>query len=235
LVDDKDSKAYDILKNAAKRSGVPLELLSASALQEGMNLAIKNNSADKFLPTSGAYDIAMQKGDIKQEEFPVDGFYYYGLDTFADNAKGFMDKGYLPKDFQYKPFSGLNEKNENVNTAAFRNNEDALVAKGAFLRDLQDKVKSYSSKKGVKLDPDTENYLVMSAYNGGMGNAQIMLDEISSGKYKQSDYVSKGLTSRQGVHKNVAPRMSKINMLKQLISEYENPANQSSIQSVLKP
>lgn len=188
-----DTAAIDVIKRAAQRAGISPAFLAANAMQEGMNKAIADSN--EYAP----YD-----------DFPVDGFIYYGLDTFGDAADALKKKGYLPKDFEFAPIKAKNEKKQNINSAAFKSNEDALVAKAAYLRDFQDQVQEYASKKGLKLDTDTREYLTMSAYNGGMGNAKIMVDELASGKYDPKEYIAKGLTSRKGVHKNIEPRIKKM-------------------------
>ncbi len=191
-------EASEIIRRAASRAGISPSFLGANAMQEGMNLAIAD--AD-----SGEY--------IVSDEYPVDGFLYYGLDNFGEAAERLKKKGYLPKDFDFMPTTPTNEKNKTVNSGAFKTHEDALFAKAAFLKDFQDQVKEYSQKKGLKLDDSTTDYLTMSAYNGGMGNARIMIDELATGKYNPKEYVSKGLTSRKGVHKNIEPRLKKMSWI----------------------
>lgn len=220
LLNDNNRTAKDVIVSAANKTGIDPLLLAASSLQEGMDQMISDNinKPQEGNWLSEAYDFAGY-----DPKFPVDGFYYYGLDTFGDRVESFKEKGYIPKDFEYKPFKAKNEKGQWVNTGAFKSNEDALVAKAAFIKDLQDQVREYSKRKGVTLDKDTENYLTMSAYNGGFGNAKIMMDELASGGYKQKDFVSKGLTSRKGVHKNVAPRMERIGMMSEFFTESPMP------------
>lgn len=192
--------ALDILRRVSKRTGVGVDLLAANAMQEGMLGAIQDQNSEG-------------NGD---NNYPVDGYQYYGLDTFGNNIQTLIDKGYIPEGFDYKSFDAKNEKKQIISTGAFKTNEDALFAKAAYLKDFKDKVVEYSGKKNVKLDKKTEDYLTMSAYNGGFGNAKLMIDELSTGKFKQSDYVDKGLTSRKGVHKNVAPRLQKMSWFNQM-------------------
>lgn len=190
--------ALDILRRASKKTGVPVDFLAANAFQEGMFDVIRN-------PTT----------EYASEEYPVSGFVGYGLDTFGSSADKLKKKGYIPSDFDYEPTYPINEKGQMVNSANFRTNEDALVAKAAFLKDFRDSVVDYSNKKKLKLEPKTEQYLTMAAYTGGMGNAMKMIDELSKGG-SQKDYIEKGLTSRKGVHKNIAPRMDKMALFRQI-------------------
>lgn len=214
----------DVVRNAAKRSGIDPSLLFSSAFQEGMSLSLTNPD-----DVSEAYVNAEKKG-FDSKTYPVDGFYNYGVDTFGDRYKDLAKKGYLPKGFeqQFKTYPALNEIEERkkakglpykfVNTAAFKTNEDALVAKSALLRDEMDTVNSYAKKKGIKLDDDAKNYFTMSSYNGGWGNAKIMLDEYASAKDK-SKFIKEGQTTRKGVDKNIQPRMANMKLATELLNE----------------
>lgn len=195
--------AIEILKSVSAKTGVDLPFLAANAMQEGMNKAIV------------ASDDKMQNYG---KDYPVSGYTFYGLDTFGDAAGRLKEKGYLPENLDYITWGTKNEKGENINTASFKNNEDALMAKAAYLKEFRDNVLNYAKKKNLKLEDDTEKYMIMSAYNGGMGNAMKMMDELATGKYNQRDYVQQGLTSRQGVHKHIAPRMENMMMINKLTS-----------------
>lgn len=190
--------ALDILRRASQRTGVPVDFLAANAFQEGMFEAIRTQNAE-----------------YGSDEFPVSGYIHYGMDTFGSNADRLKKKGYIPNELEYQDDFNQSEKGEDVQSANFRTNEDALVAKAAFLKDFRDSVVDYSNKKKLKLEPKTEQYLTMAAYNGGIGNAMKMIDELSKG-VSQKDFVEKGLTSRKGVHKNIAPRMDKMALFRQI-------------------
>lgn len=185
--------AIDVLKSVSKKSGLSVPFLAANALQEGMNNVLSKNS------NLGKHG----------ETYPINGYEYYGLDTFGDAADRLIKKGYLPVNFDYQKFGEQNEHGTEITSARFKNNEDALMAKAAYLRDFQDSVNDYASKKKVKLDKYTQEYLTMSAYNGGMNNAKTMIDELATGRFNQRDYVSRGQTSMQGIHKNIKPRLQK--------------------------
>jgi hypothetical protein len=195
-----NKSAKDVILAAAKRTGMDPDFLAANAMQEGMNKAIISENRN-----------------VISGDFPVDGFLYYGLDTFGDAAPRLAEKGYIPRDFSYGDLDAENEKGTPVRSASFRTNEDALVAKAAYLRDFRDQVDQYAGKKNVKLEKGMRDYLTMSAYNGGMGNAKIMVDELATGKFNQKDYIDKGMTSRKGIHKNISPRMEKMSWLNEMI------------------
>ena len=213
--------AREILSIVSNKSGVSMPFLAANAFQEGMNKMITKSagkSNDDFLENI-PHD--------SSEEFPINGYAYYGLDTFGTVAPELIKKGYLPKDFSFDTYGTQNEKKQEVTTANFKSNEDALMAKAAFLKHITDSVRDYATKKNVKLDPKTEEYLTMGGYNGGLGNARLMIDELATGKFNQKDYVEKGLTSRKGVDKNIRPRLNKMKVIDKLtsgpVAPYYNP------------
>jgi hypothetical protein len=216
-----DSNVVDIIRRVAGKAGLSPSFLAANALQEGMNLAIMDNGNDE-MDQQHEGDLPVGKSIDK---YPINGFLYYGLDTFGDSADVLKKKGYIPSDFDYAPFERKNEKNENITTAAFKNNEDALLAKAAYIRHFQDQVKDYSAKKNLKLGREALDYMTMSAYNGGMGNAIKMMDEMSTGKVSQKEFIDKGMTSRKGVHKNIVPRIEKMKWIDKMISGPVAPSN----------
>ena len=201
-------KVGDMIMAAAKQAGVSPEVFYASAYQEGLRNA-------KYIGTPEDGDAAFDSNTT--DEYPVNGFFHYGLDTFGDKADSMKKKGYLPADFEYQPFRAVNEKSQAVNSGAFKTNQDALYAKAAYLREFQDQVQDYATKKGVKVDGDALNYFTMAAYNGGIGNAMKMIDEARGRNV--SEYVSKGLTTRQGVHRNIEPRMRYAKIMKDYLAE----------------
>jgi len=188
----------EIVKTAAAKIGVNPSLLMSSAWVEGMNKAV-------LTPDDVSEAYASNESNLNG--FPVDGFFNYGLDRFGDNYSNL--KKYLPVGFEtrFKTFAATNEKNESINTAAFKTNEDALIAKGAMLRESQDNVANYAKKMGLVLNDDEKDYFTLAAYNGGMSNAKKMLDEYSTSKNKKN-FISGEETTRKGVHKNIISRLN---------------------------
>ena len=202
-----------IIGNAARTAGIRPEFLQRSAYQEGMNRMLSNPDEK-----SEAWFNARKK-DISMDQFPVDGFFNYGLDFIGEkgNIERLQKKGYLPKGFEnnMKVYQAYNEKKQLVPTAAFRNNEAALMAKAAVLRDFQDKVDEYAVSHKLKLTPQQRDYFTSASYNGGWGNGRTMMNEFISSK-DRAGFIEKGLTSRKGVHKNVYPRVSELEQLSPL-------------------
>jgi hypothetical protein len=196
---DNNQTATQLVSQVSKNSGIKPSLLYSSSYIEGFNKAI-----DKPDKVSMAYYNSSKKGEL--DDYPIDGFYNYGLDTFGTNYENI--KKYLPAGFEkkYKLFTATNEKKQPVQTAAFKTNKDALTAKAAFLKYEQDNVSNYAKSKNLDLDEDAKDYFTMASYNSGFGNAKKMLDEYLNSKDKKS-FIEKGETSLKGVHKNIDKRM----------------------------
>ena len=161
--------AVDIVKSAAQKVGVDPSLLFSSAYQEGMNKAIwkPNDVSEAF--------INAEKKGLDTKNFPIDGFYNYGLDTFSDKYQKL--KKYLPAGFEteFKPFKAFNEKKQAITTAAFKSNEAALIAKAAMLKDAADEVASVAKSKGVEIAPEDKDYFTLARYNTSLENVKNMV------------------------------------------------------------
>lgn len=223
-----DKNVNEVVSGVAKRSGVNPAMLFTSSFQEGMNKQIfKREETEKNLKDKGWFN----------EQFPVSGYDFYGLDTFGDKFEGLVKKGYLTEDFN-KNFSKVQIENDHmkkdpktgkmipdpqlVTSADFKTNESALMAKAAMLRDIQDTVGSLAKDRGIELDEDAANYFTLVGYNAGEENAGKMLDKYASAKDKKS-FIEKGDANWQSVHKNVSPRMSRMKLAAQLLSEPVEP------------
>lgn len=207
---DNNKTAKEVALSAAKRAGIDPSFLYSSAFQEGMNQAISKQDN-----VSDAYNNALAK-DKTLSGYPVDGFLNYGVDTFGNNYSNL--KKYLPEGFdqRFKFYDALNEKKEKIRTAAFKSNEDALVAKSAFLKMEMDNVRNYAKKKGVNLDNDDLNYFTLASYNGGSGNMQKIMDEYAASADKKK-FIKEGLTTRGAVHKNISPRLQRMALAAELL------------------
>lgn len=175
--------------SASNSSGIAPSLLYSSAMEEGMREGI-----DKPDNVSQAYNTAATgdkttKPQFDQNQFPVDGYRTYGLDTFGDQAQKLIQKGYLPKDFakNYTTFSASNELNQNVNTAAFKTEDAALQAKAAVLRSTRDDLQDYATKNGVQLTPKQLDFFNLAGYNGGEGTMQKMIQSYKAKGYLKDD------------------------------------------------
>jgi hypothetical protein len=211
-----DNKSVsDIVRSASLSTGVNPSFLLKSAWQEGMNKAVYQPDT-----ISLAYENAAVKNP-QLSQFPVDGFYFYGTDTFGEPGvfEKLSAKGYLPKGFEqrFSPYEATNEKNQLVRTAAFKSHEDALTAKAAMLRDIQDQVEDYAKKKGIKLGEEEKAYFTSASYNAGFGRGKQIIDEFVSSPNKK-EFISKGLTAYKQVHQNVYPRISNLDIISKEIN-----------------
>src|SRR6478736_3796599 len=81
----KNTNVRNSIVNASKQTGVSPSLLFSSAMEEGMTAAINDpNSVSPY------YDKWASKNGDTANQYKVDGFLNYGLDTFGD--KGVADK-----------------------------------------------------------------------------------------------------------------------------------------------
>lgn len=203
-----NKRAIDVISSVAKKTGLSPSFIGASAFQEGMNEAVYSPNT-----RSEAYFNA----GINESEWPVDGFYAYGLDTFGQMADTLKKKGYLPKEVQYKTYKAKNEKNQDITTAAFKTNEDALTAKAAYMKYFQDNVKDYASKKKLSLSPDQLEYITMAGYNAGLGNTNKLLDEMAAAN--NPNYLKEREAKGGWLKKNIEPRTKKKQWIDEFIKE----------------
>lgn len=203
--------SLDLVRNASKQTGVNPALLFASSFQEGMNKAIAR--PDEI---SEAYLNAVKGDDATN--FPVDGFYNYGIDKFSDYLPRIQAD--LPKGFEqrYKMYPAKNEVGEDINTVAFKTNADALIVKSAILKDAMREVDMYAKEKGVELDDNAKNYFTLARYNARPQTFKLMMDEYSKAKDKKA-FIEKGETSKGNVHKNIYPRLENMTVAQSLLDE----------------
>lgn len=217
-----NKNTIDIVRSAASRAKVNPSLLFSSAFQEGMNKAV-------FKPdeVSEAY-INAEKAGLDTKTYPVDGFYNYGLDRFGEEYHRL--KKYLPEGFEsrFKPYKAKNEKGEEVTTSAFISNEDALLAKAAIIKDLQARIDEYAAKHKIQIDDADRDYFTLAAYNGGFENGKLMLNEYAKAKNKR-EFVDLGQTTRQAVHRNVSPRIKRMQTVNELFADVST-ANTAKIE-----
>lgn len=204
------------ITNASKVAGVDPSLLYSSAMEEGLGYALSQPGY-----ASEAYVNWETKNKDLASKYKVDGFYNYGLDRFGEKGvvENLQKKGYLPKDFndKYTVYDAFNEKKERIKTAAFLSDQDALTAKAAMLRDTQDQLNSYTTKKGYKLSPEQMDFFALAGYNGGVGNMQKMIDSYNQKGYlKDNKFLEATFTpaSYRDIYTNVQRRLQNRNILK---------------------
>lgn len=173
---------------AASATGVDPSLLMASSMEEGMGGLI--NNPDK---TSTDYNVAVGgtggKPKFDKDKYPVDGYYSFGLDTFADQAPSLIKKGLLPADFakNYQKLTAKNEQGATVDTAAFTTEDAALQAKAAMLENTRNNLNDYAKKNNITLTPRQQDFFNLVGYNAGEGNMQKMMQSYKEKGYLKDD------------------------------------------------
>jgi hypothetical protein len=226
-------KVKDAVYNAAKQSGVNPGILFGSAMEEGLELGIyKPDNA------SGAFVDWSKKNPKVAEQFPVDGFYNYGLDRFSEQYKDLQKKGYLPEGFdkRFTPMNAINEKKENIKTAAFASDQDALMAKAAVIRDTRDQLTDYEKANGITLSDKQRDFFTLAGYNAGTGNMQSMIKSYKDKGYLKDDKFlepSFAPASYSGVYKNVQRRLQNANVLQNegFFSDFSTDNNSAPVTS----
>jgi hypothetical protein len=204
-------KISDMIARAAEVSGYKKpEVLYSSAYEEGLR-------DTKYITNDPEFTVNLYDGG-----YVVDGYTKVGVDTFGEKAEKLKKKGYIPQDFDFMPHKVMNDSKKNpipVTSGYFKTVEDALIAKGAMMRDLEDDVVSYAKKKGVSLEGDALDYVVMAGYNGGPGGYMHMINEIQKQRIDPNVYVNEGRTSRRDIEAHIRPRMRYINIMRELAQE----------------
>lgn len=207
----------EAVMNAAKLNNIDPALLYGSAMEEGMSGAVDPKYADN---ASEAYVNWSEKNKEKASEYPVDSFYNYGLDQFADQAASLEKKGYLPKGFsdKFTKFYAENEKGEKINAAAFKTDSDALIAKSAMMRLAKDQLEEHVKEAGIKLTPKQKEFFLLANYNAGIGNMKKMIQSYKEKGYLKDDKfldVNFHPASYASIYKNVQARLQSANQLRE--------------------
>ena len=198
----------DLVRASAKQTGIDPSFLYSSAFSEGMNKAIAHPDE-----VSDAYINAKVAGD-----YPVDAFYNYGVDKFAEYLPKIQK--YLPQGFEksYQVYNAKNEIGEDIQTAAFRTNQDALTAKAAIMMDTLAETDAYAKEKGIELDDNSRKYFALARYNALPKTFQHMMDEYAKATDKKA-FIEKGQTSHKKVHSNIYPRIENMTIANELLNE----------------
>lgn len=208
-----NNKVKDVVINAAKYTGIDPSLLYSSAMEEGVQLELMHPD-----DASEAYVDWADRNKNISGNYPVDGFYNYGLDTFGDNYAYLEKKGYLPKDFdkKFKVFDAVNELNQPVKTAAFVDNQSAFMAKAAMMKQAQDYLNNYATKQHLNLTDKQRDFFTLAGYNSGLGNIpKIITSYKNKGYLKDDKFLDPSFkpASWAGVYTNVQRRLQNRDVL----------------------
>lgn len=199
---------HDSAVKEANKLGLDPALLYSSSQEEG---------ASGMVPD--------EKGNISTAEgtdpkYPVSGFANYGLDNFHDNFKEMVKRGYLPKDFDYKPDPNYNENKQKVMSGAFKTADDAMAAKAAYVKMEQDNLEDWSKKAGggVQLSPTAKQFFTLISFNGGPGTAHKLINYYKSKGLLDGDKFLQVAPDKSvdpgGAYGHVLPRLQMANLLK---------------------
>lgn len=193
------------LQEAAKH-GLDPALLYSSTMEEGANGYYPDAKGD------------INSGEGTSDKYPVSGFGNYGVDNFHTDFKEMVKKGYLSKDFDYEKSPHKNENGDDVQSANFKNTEDAMKAKAAYLHLYRDHLDDYTKTNNITLSPVARQFFTLIGFNGGDGTAHKLL------KYYQAHGLLDGDKFLQhppdedvdpgGAFKHVLPRLQMANLLK---------------------
>lgn len=149
LDDFREAPIIRALVNGCNAAGVSLNFCTSVAFNEGLNIYIDKNF-------------------YENQNAPVSGFVYLGLDNFGSEAAGLKKGGYLRQDFEeFKVTDAVNEKGQRVKSSDFPNIDAALEALGARLKYTQDLVLRDAAKYGYKLNSDQLDYWTYVYWNCG--------------------------------------------------------------------
>lgn len=232
-INEKPGYGSDTSKNLSakvgKQLGVDPALLYASSMEEGMS--------GLYPDKNGQVDYSMDK------DFPVQGSHNFGLDNFVSRFPDLVKKGYLPQQFQtqFKRFIPT-DPNATDQSANFKTTDDALLAKGAFLKSNYDEIDALAKKKGITLSPKARDFFALINYNAGSGTGQQMLtDYNNNGLLKDDSFLKQRPTSGVGLkptsyavpYENVIRRIQMADALKG--EGYFDPPPQAAPQPIVKP
>lgn len=119
LPSGKGRSLVEISKETGQKLGINPNMLVSSALVEGANQLFGGTQG------SSAYEDAAARGEVDKSKYPIDGFYFAGLDNFGPVVDKLKEKGYLPKEVSYQMYPAWNEATEK-NIARFDNQGNVL-------------------------------------------------------------------------------------------------------------
>ena len=170
---------------ASKRTGIDPGLLYTSAMEEGMKLALSGK--DTGVRREGFVDY--QKNNPKgAKEYPIDGGYYYGLNTFGDKYGKTIKQSNLPPGFKYTPYPQKGtDGSVAFNSAAFRTHEDAISAKAAQMKQVEEAMNYKLRDAKIDLSPEARKFFDMVGYNMGEEKTIEMIKSYQQKGYLKDD------------------------------------------------
>jgi len=213
-------KVKDIISDVSKKTGVDPNLLYTTAMAEGLDNY-------NFEPYPSGY----------VNEYPVSGIGHLGLDTIFDKKDALIKGGYLKPEYfdeiRAKDFN--NEKSEDVTSADFKDLDQGLEGVAAFLNHSNDRLDSWSKRKGINLTDRQRQFFQNVAYNAGQGNARKMIESYKrQGFLKDEKFISEQPTkSWSQIHKHMNRRVgAQIGLDEQNILNFSKPIKRQQIEEI---
>lgn len=177
--------ARQAVYDASKQTGIDPGLLYTSSMEEGMKLAL--NGQDTFERREG-YNQFRKSNPKGAQEFPIDGGYFYGLNTFGDKYGKVIKPSSLPRGFKYAPYEQKDAQGNTLYTsAAFRSHDDAIAAKAAMMKQVESAMTARLQKNGLNLSPEARKFFDMVGYNMGEDKTIDMIKSYQEKGYLKDD------------------------------------------------
>ena len=130
----------------------------------------------------------IEKNNPKAKEYPIDGGYYYGLNTFGDKYGKTIKVSNLPKGFKYTPYPQKGtDGSVAFNSAAFRTHEDAISAKAAQMKQVEEAMNYKLRDAKIDLSPEARKFFDMVGYNMGEEKTIEMIRSYQQKGYLKDD------------------------------------------------
>lgn len=179
------TSARQAIYNASKQTGIDPGLLYTSSMEEGMKLAL--NGQDTFERRAG-YNEFRSKNPKAAKEYPVDGGYFYGLNTFGDKYGKIIKPSSFPQGFKYSPYDQKDSQGNKLYTSgAFRSHDDAIMAKAAMMKQVEAAMTARLQKNGLNLTPEARKFFDMVGYNMGEDKTIEMIKSYQDKGYLKND------------------------------------------------
>lgn len=102
----KGRTGIEVARELGQRLNLDPNMILGSAMGEGLGLMYDPNRASDH---SDAYAYNTLAGNVDPNKYPVDAFYFGGLDNFGPVAKQLKSKGYVRKDMDFAIMPVMNE------------------------------------------------------------------------------------------------------------------------------
>lgn len=176
----------DVINTAAKQMGVDPGLLYTSSMEEGMKLALQGEDTGE---RRAGFKEFRSKNPKAAQQYPIDGGYFYGLNTFGDKYGKIIKPSSFPAGYKFQPYPQTDPKTGEVfyNSAAFKSHDDAIMAKAGMMRQVEDAMNARYKKNNINLSPEAQKFFSMVGYNMGEDKTIEMIKSYEQKGYLKDD------------------------------------------------